>query len=91
MALEQGYQVPLTEEVRASEAVLAGTMLVSAVGLISDPDYAESLLVDDRADVVFLGRVALREPAWPQRAAAELGLDWRETPYPPQYTRGKWD
>ena len=29
---------------------------------------------DGRADVVFLGRVALREPAWPQRAAAELGL-----------------
>ena len=43
-----------------------------------------------RADVVFLGRVALREPAWPQRAAAELGLDWRQAPYPPQYTRGKW-
>ncbi|MBS7549388.1 NADH:flavin oxidoreductase/NADH oxidase [Dietzia massiliensis] len=84
--LEQGYQVPLTEEVRASGAVLAG-----AVGLISDPEYAESLLVDGRADVVFLGRVALREPAWPQRAAAELGLDWREAPYPPQYTRGKWD
>lgn len=84
--LEQGYQVPLTEEVRASGAVLAG-----AVGLISDPEYAESLLVDGRADVVFLGRVALREPAWPQRAAAELGLDWRDAPYPPQYTRGKWD
>lgn len=85
VALEQGYQVPLTEEVRASGAVLAG-----AVGLISDPEYAEKLLVEERADVVFLGRVALREPAWPQRAAAELGLDWRETPYPPQYTRGKW-
>lgn len=88
--LEQGYQVPLTEEVRASGAVLAGTLLVSAVGLISDPAYAEQLLVDGRADVVFLGRVALREPTWPQRAAAELGLDWRQAPYPPQYTRGKW-
>lgn len=85
VALEQGYQVPLAEEVRASGAVLAG-----AVGLISDPDYAEQILADGRADVVFIGRAALREPAWPQRAAAELGLDWRETPYPPQYTRGKW-
>lgn len=83
--LEQGYQVPLAEEVRASGAVLTG-----AVGLISDPEYAEQLLADERADVVFLGRVALREPAWPQRAAAELGLDWREAPYPPQYSRGKW-
>ena len=84
--LEQGYQVPLAEEVRASGAVLVG-----AVGLITEPAYAESLLADGRADVVFLGRVALREPAWPQRAAAELGLDWRQAPYPPQYTRGKWD
>lgn len=84
--LEQGYQVPLTEEVRASGAVLAG-----AVGLISDPEFAERLLVEERADVVFLGRAGLREPAWPQRAAAELGLDWRDAPYPPQYTRGKWD
>ena len=66
VALEQCYQVPLTGEVRASGAVLAG-----AVGLISDPAYAESLLVEGRAD-------------------AELGLDWREIPYPPQYTRGKW-
>ena len=77
--------MPLTEAVRSSGAVLAG-----AVGLISDPQYAEQLLVDERADVVFLGRVALREPAWPLRAAAELGLDWRQAPYPPQYTRGKW-
>lgn len=83
--LEQGYQVPLAEEVRASGAVLVG-----AVGLITDPAYAEQVLVDQRADAVFLGRVALREPAWPQRAAAELGLDWRQAPYPPQYTRGKW-
>lgn len=85
VVLEQGYQVPLTEEVRAS-----GALLVGAVGLISDPEYAEHLLAESRADVVFLGRVALREPAWPQRAAAELGLDWRDAPYPPQYTRGKW-
>jgi len=84
--LEQGYQVPLTEEVRASGAVLAG-----AVGLITDPEYAERLVAEDCADVVFLGRVALREPAWPLRAAAELGVDWRQAPYPPQYTRGKWD
>ena len=27
----------------------------------------------------------------PLRAAAELGLTWRETPYPAQYTRGAWE
>jgi len=88
VALEQGYQVPLAEQVTGSGV---GGLLVSAVGLISDPAYAEGLLTDGRADAVFLGRVGLREPAWPQRAAAELGLDWRDAPYPPQYTRGKWD
>ena len=53
--------------------------------------FAAAKSLVGRADVVFLGRVALREPAWPQRAAAELGLDWRDAPYPPQYTRGTRD
>ena len=43
------------------------------------------------ADVVLIGRAGLREPYWPLRAAAELGLTWRETPYPAQYTRGAWE
>ena len=56
----------------------------------TEPDQAGAILRDGHADVVLLARAVLREPAWPQRAAAELGVPWREAPYPPQYTRGAW-
>ncbi|MCT1691755.1 NADH:flavin oxidoreductase/NADH oxidase [Brevibacterium sp. p3-SID960] len=78
------YQVPLAAEIAAA-GVTTG-----AVGLITEPAQAEGILVSGDADVVLLARAALREPAWPQRAAHALGLDWRDAPYPPQYTRGKW-
>ncbi|WP_277497501.1 MULTISPECIES: NADH:flavin oxidoreductase/NADH oxidase [unclassified Nocardioides] len=79
-----GYQVPLAAAVRA------GGLPVGAVGLITEPDQAEQVLAEGHADVVLLARAALREPAWPQRAAHELGLTWRDAPYPDQYTRGAW-
>lgn len=78
------YQVPLAAEIAAA-GVTTG-----AVGLITEPAQAEGIIVTGNADVVLLARTALREPAWPQRAAHELGLGWREIPYPKQYTRGRW-
>ena len=80
-----GYQVPFAREVRSTSGLTTG-----AVGLITEPEQAEQLLVDGAADVVLLARAALREPAWPLRAAHELGVPWREAPYPEQYTRGAW-
>ncbi|RBP66273.1 2,4-dienoyl-CoA reductase-like NADH-dependent reductase (Old Yellow Enzyme family) [Brevibacterium sanguinis] len=77
-----GYQVPLSAAIR-SAGVPTGT-----VGLITEPDQAETILATGQADVIFLARVALREPGWPQRAAHELGVD--PGPYPPQYLRGAW-
>ncbi|GAA3620047.1 NADH:flavin oxidoreductase/NADH oxidase [Marihabitans asiaticum] len=82
--LGPGYQVPLASRVREAGVV------TGAVGLITDPAQAEAILTGGHADAVLLARAALREPSWPQRAAAELGLTWREAPYPPQYTRGAW-
>lgn len=79
-----GYQVPLAAEIAAA-GVTTG-----AVGLITSPEHAESVLNVGAADVVFLGRVGLREPSWPLRAAHELGVDKREAPYPPQLIRGAW-
>lgn len=79
-----GYQVPLAAAVRT-----AG-LPVGAVGLITEPAQAEEVIASGEADVVLLARAALREPAWPQRAAHELGVAWREAPYPEQYTRGAW-
>ena len=79
-----GYQVPLAAAVRSSG------IAVGAVGMITEPAQAEAILTDGCADVVLLARAALREPAWPQRAAAELGVAPAEAAYPPNYLRGAW-
>ncbi|CAM3233559.1 NADH:flavin oxidoreductase/NADH oxidase [Stackebrandtia soli] len=80
-----GYQVPFARSVRDEAKVATG-----AVGLITEPRQAEAILAAGDADAVLLGRVALREPGWPQRAAAELGVPREAAPYPPQYQRGAW-
>jgi 2,4-dienoyl-CoA reductase-like NADH-dependent reductase (Old Yellow Enzyme family) len=80
-----GYQVP------AARAIREGSGLpVAAVGLIDSPQQAEQTLVDGSADVVLLGRAALREPYWPLRAAHELRVPDGEAPWPDQYRRGTW-
>ncbi len=83
--LRPGYQVPFAREVRQ-----AVDIPVSAVGLLTDPEQAEHVLTDGSADVVMLARAALRESAWPLRAAHELGVPAAEAPYPPQYERATW-
>ncbi|MCW2811759.1 MAG: oxidoreductase, partial [Friedmanniella sp.] len=81
-----GYQVPFARQIRDEARVPTG-----AVGMILTPTQAEEIVADGDADVVLLARAALREPSWPLRAAAELGLTWREAPYPAPYSRGTWD
>jgi 2,4-dienoyl-CoA reductase-like NADH-dependent reductase (Old Yellow Enzyme family) len=73
-----GYQVPFAQAVRAS-GVASG-----AVGMIDDPAHADQLIRDGDADVVLLARELLRDPAWPIRAAIELG---QPAPVPKQYLR----
>lgn len=80
-----GYQVPHARRVR--EAGVA----VSAVGLITEAHQAEDVLASGAADAVMIGRLALREPLWPLRAAAELGVPVAldgPAPWAPQYVRG---
>jgi 2,4-dienoyl-CoA reductase-like NADH-dependent reductase (Old Yellow Enzyme family) len=76
----------LSARIRADNA-----MPTAAVGLVLEPEQAEHILQNAEADAVFLARAALREPAWPLRAAWELGLKWDDAPYPGQYVRGRWD
>lgn len=78
-----GYQVQFAAAVRA-----AG-LPVSAVGQITEPVQAQEILDSDQADAISLGRVALREPSWPQRAAAELDAD-SQVRYAASYLRGRW-
>ena len=56
----------------------------AAVGLISDPVIANSILEAGQADLIVLGRIMLWDPYWPHHAAAVLGADSR---LPVQYER----
>lgn len=76
-----GYQVAFAAEVRRRAGTATG-----AVGRITDPAQADSIVRTGQADVVLLGRQLLREPFWPLRAARELGVD---VPWPRQYLRAK--
>ena len=80
-----GYQVPFASQIRDKASVAT-----AAVGMITDAEQAETILGTGQADAVFLARAALRDPAWPLRAAHTLGLDHHEAPYRPQYLRGAW-
>ncbi|KAJ6621166.1 putative NADH:flavin oxidoreductase 2 [Mycena sp. CBHHK59/15] len=64
-----GYQVPFAEAIKKDHPSLA----VGAVGLIEDPDLAESYLKSGKADVIFLARALLRNPHWVLSAAQKLG------------------
>ncbi|MET0450385.1 MAG: NADH:flavin oxidoreductase/NADH oxidase [Mycobacterium sp.] len=80
-----GYQVDFATQIRAGAGIPTG-----AVGLITEPAQAEEVIASGRADVVSIGRAALREPAWPLRAAFELGLPRSEAPYHLAHLRGAW-
>lgn len=77
-----GYQVPYARDIKKEVSIP-----VAAVGLITTPPQAESLVLDGSADVVMVGRQFLREPSFALRAAAELGgvLEWA-----PQYSMAKY-
>ncbi|MGU3293736.1 NADH:flavin oxidoreductase/NADH oxidase [Williamsia sp. M5A3_1d] len=80
-----GYQVEFAARIRSGADIAT-----AAVGMITDPEQAETILATGQADAVFLARAALRDPAWPLRAAHELGIGHHDAPYRPQYQRGAW-
>jgi 2,4-dienoyl-CoA reductase-like NADH-dependent reductase (Old Yellow Enzyme family) len=74
-----GYQTPFAERIRRDTGILT-----AAVGMITSPEQAETILRTGQADVVVLAREFLRDPYWPHHAAAKLGAK----PSPPvQYSR----
>jgi len=76
-----GYQVPFAEAVRRDAAIAT-----AAVGMITSPAQAETVIRSGQADLVLLARELLRDPQFPLRAARELGV---EGPWPRQYLRAK--
>jgi 2,4-dienoyl-CoA reductase-like NADH-dependent reductase (Old Yellow Enzyme family) len=79
--LGPGYQVPLAEGLRKALEIP-----VIAVGLITEPEQAERILTEGKADAVALARGMLYDPRWPWHAAAELGA---QVDAPPQYWRSQ--
>ncbi|ACA40910.1 NADPH dehydrogenase NamA [Lysinibacillus sp. fkY74-1] len=75
-----GYQVSHAEAIKHGADIATG-----AVGLITTAIQAEEILQNNRADLIFLARVLLREPYWPLHAAKELS---EELQPPVQYVRG---
>lgn len=76
-----GYQVPLSVAVRRGAEIATG-----AVGLITEAAQADAILGAGKADLIFMGRILLRDPYFPLHAAHELG---GEIGWPVQYERGK--
>jgi 2,4-dienoyl-CoA reductase-like NADH-dependent reductase (Old Yellow Enzyme family) len=85
VTVEPGYQVPLATRVKQVSG-----LPVAAVGLITEPRQAEKIVADGEADAVFLARELLRNPHWPQHAAAELGAEPDVgVRWPEQYLRAR--
>lgn len=77
--LGPGYQVPLAEAVRRKSG-----LPTVAVGLITEPEQAEMIVAQGRADMIAIARAALNNPHWPWQAAEALGA---EVEVPRQYFR----
>lgn len=78
---EPGYQVPFAAEIRHETG-----MATIAVGLITAPEQAETIVSSGQADMVALGRGMLYDPRWPWHAAAKLGA---QVEAPKQYWRAQ--
>ena len=72
-----GYQTPFSDAVRRQAGI--PTM---AVGQIWEPQQAEDVLQEGKADMIALGRKFMSNPHWAWSAAAHFR---QPLPYPPRY------
>jgi 2,4-dienoyl-CoA reductase-like NADH-dependent reductase (Old Yellow Enzyme family) len=79
IVLGPGYQVPFAERIKREVGIP-----VMAVGLITEPEQAEEIIADGKADFVALARAFLDDPHWGWHAAYRLGAIPN---CPPQYLR----
>lgn len=75
------YQVPFSEKIKKESGIRTG-----AVGMITTAKQAESILLEEKADLIIMARQILREPYFPLHAAKDLGVD---LVWPDQYDRAK--
>jgi 2,4-dienoyl-CoA reductase-like NADH-dependent reductase (Old Yellow Enzyme family) len=73
----KGYQVPCSRRIHDDAAIMTG-----AVGLITDPQYADEIITGGDADVVLVARELLRDPYWALKAQHQFD---EEPSWPVQY------
>lgn len=74
-----GYQTRFAAEVKRATGVVT-----AAVGRITEPHQAETILQSEQADIIALARGMLFSPRWPWEAAVALN---DSATFPPQYAR----
>lgn len=74
-AMGPGFQVPLAQKVR-NEALIR----TAAVGVITDPQQADAIVKEGKADLVLLARESMRDAYWPYHAARALGVEAKTLP-----------
>lgn len=78
-----GFQVPFAERVRKDAEIATMT-----VGLILEPEHAESIIEAGQADLIAIGREALYNPNWTLHAELALSGPGQFESWPQQY--GWW-
>jgi len=73
-----GFQVPYATRIKKET-----TLKSMAVGVIIDPQQAESIVSEGQADLVALGREIMYNPFWPLHAAQALNADPDFSLWPP--------
>jgi 2,4-dienoyl-CoA reductase-like NADH-dependent reductase (Old Yellow Enzyme family) len=79
ITLVPNYQVAFAERIKRETG-----LPTIAVGLITEPEQAESIVASGQVDLVGVARGMLYNPRWPWHAAAKLGA---QVIAPPQYWR----
>jgi len=71
--MQKGYQVPFARRIRDEAEIRTG-----AVGLITDPEYANQIVTGGDANLVLIAREFLRDPYFALNAQRVLGAepDW---------------
>ncbi|GAB4019804.1 NADH:flavin oxidoreductase/NADH oxidase [Spirosoma migulaei] len=79
--VKPGYQVPFSERIKQETGIMT-----AAVGLITSPKQADTILASGQADLVLLAREFLRDPYFPLHAAQAMdnAISW-----PVQYERAR--
>ncbi len=79
--VQPGYQIGFANEIKNGTkiSILAG-------GMLRDPKMIDGILIDEKADLIWLGRELLRNPYWPLQALEHFKI---EKDKPQQYKRAE--